>query len=331
MTDEEVLEWAYAYENNPNVARWKGVPSNHGDLRRWSRPPGATLDQMNNLVDEGWAEKEAKSTQQTYLLTEKANKRMFQRKMEEAWERVPAKTIFDSMDLIVGFDDLKWGIARSISNQKRVHYLLEGPPASAKSLILEAIRTIVPGAYLTFGSRTSASGLAEILFENKPMILLMDEADKMRMDTFSVLLGLMETGEIIEAKHGDHRGIKLEKTAVIAACNKSTKMPPEFISRFALHAHFPHYNRDEFIAICESILQRAGNCPPELATYIGVQIFDRRLGDVRKARQIWDQMTEPSMAAADEVIKLGVVYSAENRGRRPKWLLAEDPAQSKLL
>ena len=62
------------------------------------------------------------------------------------------------MDLVVGFDDVKEAIARAIESQKRIHFLLEGPAACAKSIMLEGVRASVPNAYIVFGSRTSAAG-----------------------------------------------------------------------------------------------------------------------------------------------------------------------------
>jgi MoxR-like ATPase len=212
------------------------------------------------------------------------------------------------MSLIVGFDDIKETIAYAIESRKRIHFLLEGPPACAKSLVLDAVRNTVPDAYMAFGSRTSGRGLSDALFEKKPSILLMDEADKMRHDVFSLTLGLMEAGEIIETKSGDTRGIKLN-TMVIAACNSSKKMPPEFLSRFAFHPKFPHYTREEFVDVVRSMLSRVEDCPNELSEMIGRQIFDNRLGDVRQARGVWQLMREPTEKEAVRVLRMKAKYS----------------------
>ncbi len=241
-----------------------------------------------------------------YKLTDKGRK--LASAQAEIRASIPASEIIESMTLIVGFEDIKETIAYAIEAHKRIHFLLEGPPACAKSLVLDAIRNTVPDAYMAFGSRTSGRGLSDALFEKKPSILLMDEADKMRHDVFSLTLGLMEAGEIIETKSGDTRGIKLN-TMVIAACNSSRKMPPEFLSRFAFHPVFPHYTRDEFISVVRSMLSRAENCPVELSEMIGRQIFDNRLGDVRQARGVWQLMREPTEEDAMRVLRMKAKYS----------------------
>jgi hypothetical protein len=221
---------------------------------------------------------------------------------------IPAGEIIAAMDLIVGFDDIKEQIAYCIEMHKRTHFLLEGPPACCKSVMLDSLRNTVPGALMVFGSRTSGKGLSDLLFEQRPAVLLMDEADKMRHDVFSLTLGLMEAGEIINTKQGDTRGVKLN-TMVVAACNSSKKMPPEFLSRFAFHPVFQHYTRQEFMDVVCSMLSRSEDCPPDLSRMIACQVFDNHLGDVRQARGVWQLMREPTEAEATRVLRMKAKYS----------------------
>ena len=143
----------------------------------------------------------------------------------------------------------------------------------------------------------------------------MDEADKMENEVYSVMLGLMEGGEVLETKSRKSRGIRLE-TLIIAACNSSAKMPPEFLSRFALHVHFPLYKREEFIDVCYGFLTRAENCPPELAKLIGQFVYDYSIGDVRKARAVWQLMISPTESEIQRVIRLMLKYAPDNNKRR---------------
>ncbi|KKM68203.1 hypothetical protein LCGC14_1463170, partial [marine sediment metagenome] len=236
--------------------------------------------------------------------------------MENQMEAIPASNVLEAMSLIIGFEDVKNELAKAVQIRKKVNFLLEGPPACAKSLMLEAIRSVVPSAYMAFGSRTSSSGLSGALFERQPEILLMDEADKMHSDVFSVLLGLMESGEIIETKSKNTRGIKL-RTMVIAACNSSLKMPPEFMSRFAMHVTFPAYTRPEFIDVCVGFLSRAENAPPDIAQLLGEMVFDNGLGDIRKARGAWQMMDEPTVGEVHRVVNLMLKYSPRLNTKRP--------------
>jgi replication-associated recombination protein RarA len=307
MEDMEILRRAYEREHDTRDRR----PPH---LRSWEYYTiGASRNDIRRLMDEGLIVIAVKTSGLTkYKLSEKGRDFVWATTMEREFAKIPAATVLESMDLVVGFDDIKEALAKAIESRRRINFLLEGPPACAKSLILEGIRSAVPDAYIAFGSRTSASGLSEALFEYQPSVLLMDEADKMHNDCFSVLLGLMESGEILETKSRKTRGIKLE-TMVIGACNSTVKMPQEFLSRFALHVLFPKYSREEFIEVCQGFLTRAENCPPEIAALIGQMVFDYGLGDVRKARGAWQLMTEPTEEEVLRVIHLMRKYSPSSQ------------------
>jgi len=312
MTDIEILRKAYEWENDTRRPQGK---------RSWEGfKTGASRSDLNRLKDEGLitiiarAEGSLTASGMTkYLLTEKGRKLTLPSVLDREFERVPSSAIMESLSLVVGFDDVKETIAKAISSQRKINFMLEGPPACAKSLILEGLRMAVPPeyAYMAFGSRTSAAGLSQILFEHQPRLLLLDEADKMRHDVYSVLLGLMEGGEILETKHQKVRGIVLE-TTVITACNSSAKMSPEFLSRFALHVHFPTYAREEFIDVCRGFLTRAEACPEGLAVLIGQKVYDENLGDIRKARGVWQLVTAPTEKEVDRVVQMMKKYSPEN-------------------
>jgi replication-associated recombination protein RarA len=313
--DMDILRRAYDRENDSR---------NRGRL--WAAfNVGASRADINRLLSEELITQAHQSARlgthdyspALYRLSEKGRSLVFATTMEREFERVPAADILEAMSLIVGFDDLKQAISQAIETRRRINFLLEGPPACAKSLILEGVRSAVPSAYIAFGSRTSASGLSDALFEHQPTILLLDEIDKMHNDCYSVLLGLMESGEILETKSKKTRGVKLE-TMVIGACNSTVKMPQEFLSRFALPVFFPSYSRDEFIDVCRGFLARAENCPEDIAGAIGQTVFDYNLGDVRKARGVWQLMTAPTEDEVHRVVRLMKKYSRDNHNHSRK-------------
>lgn len=311
MTDIEILRRAYEWESDtrrrhPTQKKWQGYQA------------GAGLSDLHRLKEEGLiviAFRERGLTK--YLLTDKGRNLAIPSVLDREFERIDAPTILDALSLVVGFDDVKETMAGAISSQRKINFMLEGPPACAKSVMLEGIRTAVPHAFMAFGSRTSAAGLSDILFEYQPRLLLLDEADKMRSDVYSVLLGLMERGEILETKSQKTRGITLD-TTVIAACNSSAKMPKEFLSRFALHVHFPTYSREEFIDVCCGFLTRAESCPEDLARLIGQSVYDYGIGDIRKARGVWQLVNAPTEEEVGRVVRLMMKYSPENTPPRKR-------------
>ncbi len=307
----DILRRAYEREHD---SRDRRAPH----LRSWEYYTlGASRADINHLIDEGFVIVAVKtSTLTKYKLSEKGRDFVWATTMEQEFTKIPAADVKAAMDLVVGFEDIKDAIAKAVESRRRINFLLEGPPACAKSIMLEGVRSAVPDAYIAFGSRTSASGLSEALFEHQPSVLLLDEADKMHNDVYSVLLGLMESGEILETKSQKTRGIKLS-TMLIAACNSTAKMPREFLSRFALHVLFPVYTQEEFIDVCRGFLTRAEQCPVAIADMIGRAIFDNDLGDVRKARGVWQLMTSPTEDEVRRVVQLMLKYTPHNN-TRPK-------------
>jgi len=309
MNDMEILRRAYEREND---SRDRRPPQ----IRSWEYYTiGASRDDIKRLLDEGMLIIALKTTNLTkYKLSDKGKNFVWATTMEREFTKIPASSVLEAMDLIVGFDDIKEAIAKAVQSRRRINFLLEGPPACAKSLMLEGVRSSVPDSYIAFGSRTSASGLSEALFEHQPSVLLLDEADKIHLDVYSVLLGLMESGEILETKSRKTRGIKLE-TMLIAACNSTAKMPQEFLSRFALHVLFPTYTREEFIDVCRGFLAKVEDCPPEIAELIGRTVFDYKLGDVRKARAVWQLMMAPTREEVQRVVQLMLKYNPNGHKR----------------
>jgi hypothetical protein len=312
MNDMEILRRAYERENDTRDRR----PLH---LRSWEYySVGASRKDIRRLLDEGLLIIAIKTAGLTkYRLSEKGRDLVWTLSMEREFSKIPADSVLEAMDLVVGFEDIKEAIALAVESRRRINFLLEGPPACAKSIMLEGVRSVVPDAYIAFGSRTSAAGLSDALFERQPSVLLLDEADKMENEVYSVLLGLMESGEVLETKSRKSRGIKLD-TLIIAACNSSAKMPREFLSRFALHVHFPMYSRDEFINVCHGFLTRAEGCPPDLAMLIGQLVFDCGIGDVRKARGVWQLMIKPTHEEVRRVVQLMLKYSPDGHRRSVK-------------
>ncbi len=309
-TDFEILRKAQEREDDSRRPH---------QFRSWEfHAVGATRDDIKRLLDQGYVAISDRGDRLTkYLLTEKGRHVVWPSSMEKQFKAIPVEAVLEAMDAVIGFQDIKETLADIVHTRRRVHVLFEGPPASAKSILMDGIRRVAPDAYMAFGSGTSAAGISDVLFEMKPGILLIDEVDKCKHDAYSVLLGLMEKGEILETKSQKTRGITLE-TILFAACNSSAKLSPEFISRFAFHPHFPEYSRQEFIDVVVGMLTRVEGCPPDVAHLIGVQVYDMGLGDVRKARGVWQLMREPTEEEVQRVIRMNLKYGPQNDVRHPR-------------
>ncbi len=120
-------------------------------------------------------------------------------------------------ECIIDYDDLKDEIRSTLREGRKSHYLLIGPPATAKSLFLMELGSL-SHTYPATGSMVSGAGLTDAFFTYQPRILLLDEIDNIPMDATAILLSVMESGDVLEAKYKRHRGLKLDLT-VLAAGN----------------------------------------------------------------------------------------------------------------
>ena len=129
-SDMEILRRAYEREHDTRDRR----PPH---LRSWEYYTiGASRKDINRLIDEGMVIIALKSSNLTrYKLSEKGRSFVFATSMEREFAKIPAATVLEAMNLVVGFEDMKDAIARAVESRRRINFLLEGPPACAKSLL----------------------------------------------------------------------------------------------------------------------------------------------------------------------------------------------------
>jgi len=191
----------------------------------------------------------------------------------------------DLFNVVVGHDEKKEILMRSLTSDQPVHILLYGSIASAKSLMLEELARL-PRSKFILGSSLTKAGLFEILFNERPKYVIIDELDKIDdPENLACLLSLMERGIITETKYRRHRKLKL-KTWVFASANRIHKIPPELLSRFLL-LRFRDYTPEEFMDVVVKVLTDREKVPQSLAVYIADKVLNE-LGsrDVRDAVKV---------------------------------------------
>jgi Holliday junction DNA helicase RuvB len=216
----------------------------------------------------------------------------------------------DIFSPVIGYDDIKRFLKMTLKGQKRLHFLFEGSPATAKSLFMLCIQKAIPQSYYATGSRTTAPGLTDTLLLYEPKVLLLDEIEKTDMQSYAVLLSLMESGIVVETKYRRHITAEMD-TIVIGACNSSAKLPPELISRFDFHLKLKPYDRDEFVQVCRTYLSQFESIPRKLAEYIGLKVWSspKIPSDVRKARGIARMLEEHGKQSVDAVVNFEEKYA----------------------
>lgn len=216
----------------------------------------------------------------------------------------------DLFDIIEGYEDLKKFFLLSLKSDEPVHILLVGVPGTAKTLFMQEIERI-GGYYITMGT-ASKVGIRDILYDETPKYLIIDEMDKLnnRKD-IAALLAWMENGRIIITIH-NQKVSKEGKGWVFGACNTTKGLPPELLDRFQIFYLKP-YSPEQFKAVVTNYLVKRMGKSQKLATYIAekVLLYTR---SVREAIRI--ARLANSEQDVDDLIKIIEKYSLKGGEKR---------------
>jgi len=218
---------------------------------------------------------------------------------EEVAESIPSNLF----EVVIGHKDKKDLILRGLQSKKPVHYLLWGSVASAKTLMLEELARL-PRSRLILGSALTRAGIFDVLFNERPRYLIIDEMEKIdSIENLSALLSLMERGFVTETKYRRHRTIRL-KTWVFGSANDITRLPRELLSRFTL-LRFRDYTPEEFYEVTVNVLSQREGISDRLALYIAEKVLKiLQSRDVRDAIKCARLLKEHTKEDVDHVIQV---------------------------
>lgn len=188
-------------------------------------------------------------------------------------------------DDVVGYEDVKFLLKRAMSAEDITNILLVGPPGSAKTVFLMCINKLDDSIF-TSGDPTTGPGFFDLMFEEEPKFVAIDELDQMDTDDQEALSDYTETGMLVETK-GNNKRRKMEtNTKTFAAANHTDKILDNIENRF-LDLHFEPYDRDEFLEVCTHILPKNEGKSEEEAIQIAEAVWEMEgSGNVRKAIQV---------------------------------------------
>jgi len=218
---------------------------------------------------------------------------------EAVVEQIPS----DIFGIVIGHEDKLEIMKRSLNAERPVHCLLWGSPSSAKSLILEELARL-PHSRMVLGSALTRAGLLDVLFNDRPKYLLLDELEKIKStEDLAALLSLMERGLITETKYRRHRTIRL-KTWVFSTCNEIHGLPRELLSRFLL-LRFRDYTPDEFREVTVNVLSQREGVGENLAVYIAEKVLNElNSRDVRDCCKIARLLKEQSKEEVNRIVEI---------------------------
>jgi replication-associated recombination protein RarA len=190
--------------------------------------------------------------------------------------------LFDS---IIGYEDIKKLFIRCIQSNEPIHIILDGAPASAKSMFLLSMKDGLEKTYFVDATNASGPGMVEYLFKNNVKYLLIDECEKMSKSDQNVLLNLLETGILASTKVKKTAEKKM-KVWVFATTNDIDAISKPFRSRF-IEFSLPSYTFEEFCDIAVKLTEQRDGHDRETAMKIADTVWNKLgSGDVRDIIQI---------------------------------------------
>lgn len=220
-------------------------------------------------------------------------------------ETVPPEEKF--FQEVVGYPELKRLFMKSIISREPVHILLTGPPASSKSLFLLKLGEGLDKSYFIDAVGASGPGMVEYMFRNDTKYLLVDEIDKMKKNDQATLLNVMETGILSETKLRGKTRQKKMSLWIFATSNEAEKLTKPLRSRF-MELHLNEYSYEEYVEICQRLLNKKYRLPSELSDRIAYLVWNRmKSRDVRDVLKIAKlaRTTEDAEWLVDVQIKYG--------------------------
>jgi len=127
-----------------------------------------------------------------------------------------------------------------------------------------------------FDCSNTTSRILDVLQEERPKIILLDEIDKASRSTRNLLLNLLEGGRVKVDQMKRQYDFVIPKLKVFASANDLNKITPPLRSRFR-RLHLPKYTRDQFLEIAVKVCPKLSS---ETAIMIGEQVWEQK-GDIR--------------------------------------------------
>ena len=123
---------------------------------------------------------------------------------------------------IEGYDDIKNLVRRALDSHENYNLLLCGPPASAKTLFLLGILQCRKGVY--FDGSNTTNRILDVLEEERPRVICIDELDKMSRPFQNQLLNFLESGHIKVDQIRKQYDFKIKGAKVFATCNEISRL-----------------------------------------------------------------------------------------------------------
>lgn len=208
-----------------------------------------------------------------------------------------AKELFKE---VYGLDDLKVNLYLALMSEAQINPLLNGPPASAKTLIIKVIKSKCKDViYYDAAAGSTGAGLINVLKNNRTArIVLIDEYDKMKKNDMNVVLGLLNDGSVDKDLKDESIHFKMN-CKVFGTCNTTKKLSKPLLSRMQVY-NIPEYNDSEFVDVVSYCLEDKVDLTD--AVLIAKVLISHDLKNVRQAISVGN-MIKKGMTQ-EEIVKV---------------------------
>jgi replication-associated recombination protein RarA len=172
---------------------------------------------------------------------------------------------------IEGYEDVKDIVRRALDSDENYNLLFTGPPASAKTLSLMGIVDREKNSVYFDGSNTT-NRMLEVLDEERPDVVCIDELDKMPKPFQNKLLNLLESGHIKVDQKNLQLNFELENLKMFATSNDISRLSKPLQSRFR-RLHLPKYTKQQFLDVAIKVCPRLTE---ETALMIGKEVWNMK-------------------------------------------------------
>src|SRR5215467_2174877 len=155
----------------------------------------------------------------------------------------------DGFASIQGYEDIKDIVMRAL-NSRELQLAFCRPTRLFQDLI--PTRQMRSGVYLD-GSNT-ASRILDMLEENRPKIICIDELDEMSRQLQNQLLNFMESRHIKVDQIRRQYNFEIKGAKMFATANDISPLSKPLQSRFRKH-FLPRYTEEQFLDVAESVAE----------------------------------------------------------------------------
>jgi MoxR-like ATPase len=161
-----------------------------------------------------------------------------------------------------------------LDSDENHNLLLCGPPASAKTLFLLGILECRRGVY--FDGSNTTNRILDVLQEERPRVICIDELDKMSRQFQNQLLNFLDGRIKVDKQHRSY-DFEIKSAKVFATCNEINRLSKPLQSRFR-RLYLPPYTKEQFLNISVKV------CPKlkeDTSRIIGEEVWKQGSKDIR--------------------------------------------------